>query len=54
MKLKYARHVLNTISSGVMGVGALWISGYLDEAHEALKVVKRASKRNAKRKKAKR
>lgn len=54
MKIKHAVHVLDTIQGKVLGVGALWISGYLDEASEASRTVQRyvARKKAAAKKKA--
>lgn len=49
MTVGYARAVLNTIYGGVLPPGTLWVSGYLDEASEAKRVLKRAATRAAKR-----
>ena len=51
MKLAHARSVLDTIRSGIIPPGALWISGILDDASEAEKTVRRAEKRAARAKK---
>ena len=53
MNVSKARTVLNTIHGGVLAPGSLWISGLLDDASEAAKVVRRANARNATRKKVK-
>jgi hypothetical protein len=45
MKVKHAQQVIGTITSGVLAPGALWISGYLDEAGEAERTLRRHAAR---------
>ena len=52
MRIEYARHIVSTVRGGVLGLGTLWISGYLDELTEAEKTLKRHADR--KRREAKR
>ena len=47
MKVKYAETVVRTVYGGNLGVGALWISGLLDDAPEAVKTLKRHAARKA-------
>ena len=45
MKVKYAQQVVNTIAGRVLPPGTLWISGYLDDAGEAVKTLKKHAAR---------
>jgi hypothetical protein len=45
MRVKYAEHVINTIRSGTLRPGALWVSGILDDKTEALKTLQRHAAR---------
>lgn len=45
MKVKYAQHVVSMLDGRILPPGALWISGYLDDASEAVKTLKRHAAR---------
>ena len=47
MRVAHARTVLSTVTGGLLGPGTLWVSGLLDDAEEAARVVRRANKRAA-------
>jgi hypothetical protein len=53
VKVKHAESVVRTVYGGNLGVGALWISGLLDDAPEAVKTLKRHAARKAREARAK-
>lgn len=47
MRVKHAESVVRTVYGGNLGVGALWISGLLDDLEPAVKTLRKHAQRKA-------
>ena len=47
MRVKYAETVVKTVYGGMLGVGALWTSGLLDDLEPAVKTLRKHALRKA-------